>query len=91
MSDLDAIIRAIVRDELAKREIKPANDEHLTVAEYARRWSLSERTVRDAIRDGRLAHQRIGRAVRVPASAKIEPRIDACTARARLTLIGSKR
>ncbi len=35
MSDLERIIRALVRDELAK--VKPANDtpEHLTVAEYA--------------------------------------------------------
>jgi excisionase family DNA binding protein len=91
VSDLEAMIRAIVRDELAKAK-PPANDgEHLTVAAYAARLSISERTVRDAIRDGRLDHARIGRAVRIPAGAKIAPRVDAVTQRARLALLGSGR
>lgn len=92
MSDLEQLIRQIVRDELAKA--KPANDaalEYLTVAEYARRLSVSERTVRDAIREGRLEHERIGRAVRVPSAAHIERRQDPATARARLVLLGGKR
>jgi excisionase family DNA binding protein len=87
---LQPLVAKLVADELAKQ--RPANDgEHLTVAAYARRYSISERTVRDAIREGRLEHQRIGRAVRVPVGAKIEPRIDAATQRARLVLLGGKR
>lgn len=76
MSDLEQLIRQIVRDvvrdELAKQ--KPANDvapDLVTVAEYARARSISESTVRQAIRDGRLAVERIGRAVRIPADATI--------------------
>lgn len=89
MTDIETIVRQIVRDELAKA--KPANDEpgHLTVAAYAARLSISERTVRDAIKDGRLEHVRIGRAVRIPAIARIEPRTDLATKRARLALLGS--
>lgn len=90
MSDLEQTIRAlvtsIVRDELAKQQ--PANDGAITVAAYARRYAISERTVRDAIREGRLDHVRIGRAVRIPAEARIEPRVDGKTARARLVLLG---
>ena len=90
MSDLEQLIRKIVRDELAKA--KPANDaapEYVTALEYARARSISERTVRDAIRDGRLEHVRIGRAVRIPAGATIGPRVDAVTERARLALFGT--
>jgi excisionase family DNA binding protein len=88
--DLEQRIREIVREELAKA--KPANDDgdHLTVATYAARLAVSERTVRDAIRDGRLEHVRIGRAVRIPAAAKISPRVEAATARARLALLGRR-
>lgn len=91
MSDLEQLIRQIVRDELAKAT-PAANDqaEYLTVAAYAARLSVSERTVRDAIRDGRLEHVRIGRSVRIPAGAQIQPRIEAATARARLALLGRR-
>jgi len=91
VSDLEQTIRDIVRDELAKHRAPANDDSHITVADYARRYSISERTVRDAIRDQRLEHQRIGRAVRITASAKIEPRTEHATARARLTLLGGKR
>lgn len=91
MTDLEAALRPIVAklvaDELAKHR-DPREGDHLTVAEYARRLSVSERTVRDAIRDGRLEHVRIGRAVRIPVTARIEPRVEAATARARLLLLG---
>lgn len=87
---LEDEIRRIVREELDRSRRRP-DDDRITVAEYARRLSVSERTVRDAIRERRLAHERIGRAVRIPAGAKIEPRVDEFTARARLTLIGAKR
>lgn len=85
LDSLRAFVASVVRDELAKA--KPANDAHLTVAQYAQRYSISERTVRDAIRDRRLEHVRIGRSVRVPASAQIAPRIDEVTQRARLMLM----
>jgi excisionase family DNA binding protein len=88
VSDLEEMVRKIVRDELAK-QATPANDEteQLTVAEYARRWSLGQSTVRAAIREGRLEHVRIGRAVRIPAAAKIGKDVDATTERARLILM----
>jgi excisionase family DNA binding protein len=89
VTDIEQQIRDIVRDELAKQRPAANDADHLTVADYARRYSISERTVRDAVRDGRLEHVRIGRAVRVPASAKIERRApDAATSRARLKLLG---
>lgn len=81
MSDADVIagLRAIIAEavarELDRRGVRPANDDaHITAAEYARRYSISLTTVRDAIREGRLPAQRIGRAVRIPASARIETR-----------------
>lgn len=94
MIDLEQLIRDAVKRELDRRGIhaKPANDaEAITVAAYAQRYSISERTVRDAIRDGRLEHVRIGRAVRIPSKARITERVDAETSRARLVLLGGKR
>lgn len=92
LDSLRAFVSEIVRDELAKsRAVEPAA--HLTVAEYAFRWSLSETTVRAAVRDGRLAHERIGRAVRIPADARIARRERASGAprdRARLRLLGGR-
>jgi excisionase family DNA binding protein len=67
-----ALIVEIVRDEVARASPPPSSPPlHLTVAEYAKRWSISPSTMRAAIRDGRLVHERIGRAVRVPAEARI--------------------
>lgn len=93
MIDLEQLIRDAVKRELDARGIRePANDaEAITVAAYAQRYSISERTVRDAIRDGRLEHVRIGRAVRIPSKARITERVDAETSRARLVLLGGKR
>lgn len=87
MSSLEDEIRRIVREELAK--MQPANDEleQLTVAEYARRWSLSTSTVRQAIRDERLPVTRIGRAVRVAAGATIGPPRTTANDRAVLSLM----
>lgn len=87
VTDLESTIRAIVRDELAKQ--KPANDiEHVSIAEYARRWSLSTRTVRDAIHDGRLDATKIGRVYRIALNAKIAERVRDVTEHARLVLLG---
>lgn len=92
MIDLEQLIAEAVARELDRRGIKPANDDgHLTVAAYAARYSISERTVRDAIREGRLEHTRIGRAVRIPSGSTIGPRIDEATQSARLTLLKGRR
>jgi len=95
MTAFDDLVRAIVRDELAKA--KPANDgdEHVTVAQYAARYAISERTVRDAIRDNRLPSIRIGRAVRVPPhvriAARAAPSANPTADRARLRLLRGAR
>lgn len=85
-------LTALIDERIAaalSRAARPANDEYLTVAEYARRYAISESTVRTAIREGRLEHTRIGRAVRVPAAAKIGASApDSATERARLKLLG---
>lgn len=87
---LRAMIAEIVRDELARQLAAPA--EHLTVAEYARRHSISQGTVRSAIREGVLPATKIGRAIRIPASAEIgrpvTSRVADATTRARLKLLG---
>lgn len=90
MSDLEQLIRKIVRDELAKVKPEPVTPDLVTVAEYARARSISESTVRQAIAEKRLAVVRIGRSVRVPAGATITKRAanDDVTERARLVLLG---
>ena len=79
MIDLEALVAAAVAAEV-KRQLAAlgvANSNApapalVTVAEYARARSISISTVRAAIREGRLAVERIGkRAVRVPANATI--------------------
>jgi hypothetical protein len=69
--DLEATIRAIVRDEIARAT---PDASLVTVAAYAASRSISESTVRAAIREGRLAvirYGRTGRAVRIKASDEI--------------------
>jgi excisionase family DNA binding protein len=66
------IVRKVLREELATVTTQNAQPEYLTVSEYARRHSICERTVRDAVKDGRLPAERIGkRAVRVRADVAI--------------------
>lgn len=69
LEQLKAIIREVVREELAAA--KPAEPEHVTVASYAARHSMGVSTVRQAIREHRLPSIKIGRAVRIPAGAAI--------------------
>ncbi len=98
MTDLETVLRPmvldLVRSELAK--LRPAEPDLVTVAEYARRRSISPSTVRHAIADGRLTVTRIGRAVRLRADAEIHNRTSAetkaSTARdaTRLRLIGGR-
>lgn len=88
MTDLEQAIERIVRRVLA--DLKPANDSHITVAEFASRRSISESTVRIAIREKRLPCLRVGRAVRVPADAEISPSVKTRAARADAKLTGSR-
>ena len=70
MTDLEQIIRSIVRDELAKAT--PANDEYLTTAEAAKVAKVTEGTVRRWARLGKLTTHRAGRVVRVRRSDLVE-------------------
>jgi excisionase family DNA binding protein len=91
VSDLEDMIRKIVRDELAKQPANEDAPEYVTVAEYARARSISDGTVHTAIREKRLPSIKIGRARRVPAKVEIKPRAasqDDATERARLVLLG---
>lgn len=67
---LRALVAELVREELAKVRA-PEEPDLVTVAAFARRRSISEGTVRAAIKDGRLAATRFGRAVRIAADAQI--------------------
>jgi hypothetical protein len=86
MSALDhefaEIVRRVVREEvraaLADGGAGVAPRRLVTVAEYARTRSLSQSAVRAAIRTGRLAVQRIGRAIRIAADAELQ-RLPAAT------------
>jgi excisionase family DNA binding protein len=99
MTDLEAVLRAFIRSlvDEAMRAAAPPPPEYIGVTTYARMWSISPNTVRRAIADKRLAAQRVGRAVRVRADARIE-RPNVATAaeralnRAKLAMItGGKR
>lgn len=59
------IARAEVEKALAEREGADAGAELLTIAEAARRLSVSESYIRGRIRGGELEAVRLGRAVRV--------------------------
>lgn len=90
MSEVELAIRALV--DALRKELQPANtnDAHITVAEYAARRSISESTVRIAIREKRLPCLRVGRAVRVPADAEIKPPVKTRAARADAKLSGAR-
>ncbi len=62
-------VRVEVARQLAAAEASPEPGGLLTVAEVAVRIGMSVSFVRAAIRDGRLQSERLGRAVRVHASA----------------------
>jgi excisionase family DNA binding protein len=70
---LEAMLERVVRKVMLERQELAATsaDEMVTMAEFARRRSISESTVRAAIRAGRLSATKIGRAVRVRADAQI--------------------
>ena len=65
VSDLESMVRAIVRDELAKT--KPANEQHeyLSVAEAAAFARVTPGTIRRWVRAGELTRHEAGARVRV--------------------------
>jgi len=70
------LLEAIREDEKLRLELAAAlvaepSPALITIAEYARRRSISQSTVRAAIRDGRLPSSRIGRAIRIDTRAEI--------------------
>jgi excisionase family DNA binding protein len=66
---LERVVRKVMR-ECGEIAATPT-DELVTMAAFARRRSISESTVRAAIRSGQLPAVKIGRAVRVSADAQI--------------------
>ena len=70
---IEQLVRRVVHEELAAQAAKPAA-QHVTVADYAKTWSIGGSTVRRAIREGRLPAIHIGRAVRIPADVEIGKR-----------------
>jgi excisionase family DNA binding protein len=91
---LRSLIVEIVREEVqrAMAGAAPAQPRYVTIAEYAGRFSISQSTVRAAIREGVLPARHIGRALRIPETAEIGRRtrtakVDA-TERARRRLLG---
>lgn len=85
-----ALVESIVLDVLSKQKPTEPTSDAITVTEYARRYSISENTVRAAIRTRRLAAIRVGRSVRIPANATIGKATSDATARAREKLLGGK-
>lgn len=75
--ELRDVIRAVVLEVLAEQ--KPATSGMVTIAAYAKAWSLSVSTVRRAIRDGRLPATKVGRGIRVPAGAELGQRVAVAT------------
>jgi excisionase family DNA binding protein len=68
---LERVVRKVMRECAKIAAAPPPADELVTMAAFARRRSISESTVRAAIRAGRLPAVKIGRAVRVRADAQI--------------------
>ena len=74
LDELRGVIRAVVLEVLAEQ--KPATSGGMiTIAAYAKMWSLSVSTVRRAIRDGRLPATKVGRGIRVAADSAIGRRV----------------
>lgn len=73
---LREMIVAIVRDELVRFAAEqPRVPELVTIAAYAKARSISESTVRKAIREKRLEAQKIGRSIRIKPTGEIAPRV----------------
>jgi excisionase family DNA binding protein len=71
---VERVVRRVVREELAADRAGVLGSNMITMREFGRRHSISENTVRNMIRDGRLAAVKIGAAVRIRADAEIGKR-----------------
>ncbi len=76
--DLDGLLDMIVErvadrvvSRIEQRSAERAQPEMITMREFGRRHSVSENTVRNMIRDGRLDAVKIGAAVRIRADAAV--------------------
>ena len=70
-----SLVRRIVREEIERSNAERDDASvYITVKNYAQKHSISRSTVKAAIKDGRLPVTRIGRSVRILASALIRPR-----------------
>lgn len=66
VSDFESLVRKIVRDELAKRDLKPANDsDFMSVKEAADRARVSPYTIRRWVKRGELTKHHAGTRVLV--------------------------
>jgi hypothetical protein len=68
---ISEVVRAELREQLARHQQIATSPELVTAAAYAARRSISVSTVRAAIREHRIDTVRIGRAVRLRADAEI--------------------
>jgi len=76
MTDLDTLIRAVVREEIARAGLTAARARAETVAMAAERLSVDPKTVRRLIQRGELRGTRVGsRSLRV-ASSDIDRLLD---------------
>jgi excisionase family DNA binding protein len=81
------LVRTIVREELdARTNATTASAQLLSVAGYAKKFSLGNSTVRRAIAEGRLTCVRIGRSVRLACDAVIVDRAETALDRAEAKL-----
>lgn len=66
MSDFESLVRRIVREELARRDTKPANDgDFMSVKEAAERARVTPYTIRRWVRRGELTKHAAGARVLV--------------------------
>jgi hypothetical protein len=69
---IETIVRRVIREEIAT--VAKPTPTMMSVADYATAKAVCESTVRKAIRDGRLEHEKVGAALRIPADAEIRRR-----------------
>lgn len=79
---IEALVRRIVREELAARDVHEAQAEWISVTAWAARHGIARSTVWQYVRDGRLPSMKFGRARRVRADAVVAPRSEALNTRA---------
>jgi hypothetical protein len=73
MIDIEQLADAVA-ERVAERLAQRAARKFVSIKEYSQANALSERTIHRAIAEERLATERVGRRVLIPADAKISPR-----------------